>query len=66
MNDKYIIILEVSNTDKGNMPLDGYVATQVIATDRVTAISDAKRKIYNMYGGNNEIVAVFPLTADVS
>lgn len=66
MNERYIVILEVSNTDKGYMPMDGCIAIQVNALDRMTAIADAKRKTYNKYGGNNEIVAIFPLIADVA
>jgi hypothetical protein len=66
MEDKYLVILEVSNTDRDYMPLDGHVAIQVNAADRTVAISKAKREIYNMYGGNNEFVAVFKLTADIT
>lgn len=64
MNNKYLVVLEVANTDRGCMPLDGKVVVQLTAESNMNAISKAKRNIYNEYGGNNDVISCFKVEAD--
>lgn len=64
MDNKYLVVLEVTNTERGCMPLDGKVAIQLLEESSINAISKAKRDIYNEYGGNNDVIGCFKVEAD--
>ena len=62
--NKYLVVLEVTNTERGYMPLDGKVAVQLFAESSINAMSKAKREIYNEYSGNNDVIGCFKIEAD--